>query len=456
MPKKKKNTEDTVSDELEATPPDAEVLTEAPEPVDAEDAPEEEEVTADEADDDSDDVDATSPSKPKINRHDRFNKLMASKTMMAIQKEHGKGIIRRSSEHHASHSYYIPTGILPLDYALGGGWRVGAIHTLWGNKSGGKTTTLLKTIGMSQQMCANCWTFAEFSNPTTGEYYKKPKCKCGKYREVVAAYIDVESTWDDDWAKRNQVQTDRTLLCVPEYAEQSLDIAEGLLRSGDCDVLALDSLAFLTPEKEINESNSKLLMGEQPRVVGKGVRKFVAALNHMGNQTERRPTLFFTNQVRMKLGLMFGNPETQPAGQAPQFASTTEVRFTGGKYDLEKEKKSKDSEENAAPGGMSKTNALSVEIPFRIEKSKQGAPKRDGSYNLILADTEFKRKGDVYDEPVLMAEAERYEIIKPGSGSKWECAGVPFTSKKAIEEALMKSGDFKRLLSSQVLSCLLA
>lgn len=390
--------------------------------------------------------DGKSDDKKSVNRHDRLSKVMASATMAAIQKEHGKGIIRKASEHRASITKFIPSGVFPLDNALGGGWRVGAIHTLWGSKSGGKTTTLLKTIGVAQTMCSNCWGFPELADPKTGEVYKTPKCVCGKYRDVVAAYIDVESTWDDEWAKRQGINTDKILLCVPEYAEQTLDIAEGLLRSGDIDILAIDSLAFLTPEKEIREANEKILMGEQPRVVSKGVRKFVAALNAAGNRDERRPTLFFTNQIRMKLGVMFGSPEVQPSGQAPQFASTTEVKFMGGKYERNKEFK-----EDEIIGGVSMDSPIMVTLPFRVEKSKQGTPKLDGSYKMMLRDSETKRKGEVLDEDELFEQAEHYGIIKK-VGSKWDCCGSMFETKGALENALATVPGFKRALAHRAIS----
>jgi recombination protein RecA len=127
---------------------------------------------------------------------------------------------------------------------------------------------------------------------------------------------------------------DRLLISQPEYAEQSLDIAEGLLRSDQLDVLALDSLAFLTPAIEIKESTGAQMMGVQARTIGRGVRKFVMALNWAGNQG-RRPTIFFTNQIRMKIGVVFGNPEVQSGGLAAGFSATTEVRCNLGKFEME-------------------------------------------------------------------------------------------------------------------------
>lgn len=390
----------------------------------------------------------------KIVKHSRLDKVLVSETLKAIAKKHGVSIIRRASEHHSASSHFIPSGSLSLDWALGGGWRVGGIHTVWGPKSSGKTSTLLNTIGNAQEMCANCWNFATFFDGATGELLKNPTCPCGKFREVIVGYINNEGTWDQKWAMGLGVNPNSLLISEPEYAEQSLDIAEALLREGNIDILALDSIAFMTPEKEIEQSASKETMGAQSRVLGKGIRKFVSAMNHMGNTTGRKPTVFFTNQVRFKIGVMFGNPETQPGGMAPQFAATTEVKFKTAKYEIEKSKEEKEEKE-AIDVDLRLVKPLSVLFSFKCEKNKQGHAMVEGGYRVALSNGEYYKKGDILDATVIMDEAERYEILKK-EGSKWACAGVPFGTKKEIEVLLTKDVGFKRLLSKRVMECLLA
>lgn len=385
-------------------------------------------------------VDTTEEEKPKAKtKPDRTSKILDSKTLEAITKAHGKSIICRASEHHASKSHFITSGSFALDYALGGGWRAGSIHTVWGPKSSGKTSTILKTIGSAQKLCANCWTVPD------------PKCECGKYREPIVAYVNVEGTWDGKWAASLGVDLDKLLLSETEYAEQALDIGEALLRTGEMDIFVLDSLAFMTPEKEIEESTAKDLMGVQARVLGKGIRKFVAALNKVGNTKGRKPTIFFTNQVRFKLGLLFGNPETQSGGQAPQFAASTETKFKQPKYEFEKStKKARDESE----GGLTVNRPLWVDFAYRVEKNKQGGQPTEGTYRILLVDSETHKKGDVVDESSILDWAERYEIVKK-EGSGWLCAGSPFKTKKSIEEGMLSDPNFKRLLSQTVLGLLL-
>lgn len=390
------------------------------------------------------------PEQPKVVRkHSRLDKVLASDMMQKTSKRFGASIIRRASEHHSSKSAFIPSGSLALDWVLGGGWRVGGMHTVWGPKSSGKTTSLLLTIAEAQQMCANCWCYATFFEPTTGELLEEPTCPCKKYRECLAAYINNEGTWSESWARGLGINTDTLLLSEPAYAEASLDIAEGYIRGGEIDIIAIDSIAFLTPEKEIEASASKDLMGAQSRVLGKGIRKFVAALNHQGNTTGRKPTVFFTNQVRFKIGVLFGNPETQPGGMAPQFAATTEVKYRTAKYEIEK-----DEDKEAENVDLTLTKPLSVVFSFRNEKNKQGAAMMEGAFRLGLVNDGKYRKGLVHDDTIIMDEAEKYEIIKKES-SKWSVLGVPFDTKKLIQETMAKDATFKRLLSKRVIECLM-
>lgn len=360
--------------------------------------------------------------------------LLASEALKSIHKRFGKGIILQASEHQARITHRIPTEIWPLDRALGGGWIVGRIHNLFGPKSGGKTTTLLRTIANAQKMCSTCWTYPMLYDLVTGEVFDEPKCLCKKFRETVCAYIDVEGTWDETWARRLGVNVERLLLSQPDHAEQSLDIGEALLRSEQVDVMGLDSIAFLTPAKEIEESTAKETMGVQPRLVGKGIRKFVSALNWAGNQG-RRPTIFMTNQIRMKLGVMFGNPETTSGGMAPGFSATSEVRFNAGKYTMEPEPK------DPSPGFMARP--LYCDMSFRIEKNKGDVPRMEGGYRLILTETETKGIGEVNDEETIVDVAEERGMVTKDKGF-WMVGGEKYDTRSKIVEKLLLDKTFKQ------------
>lgn len=365
-----------------------------------------------------------------VEAEDRFSQILMSELLAKIKKKHGASILVKASEYRVQKVPRIPTGIFLLDLALGGGFPAGRVNVVYGQKSSSKTTTLLKAVGNAQQMCGNCYAFPDADG----------NCQCQNFREIVAAYIDVEGTFDSTWAETNGVDLDRLLLSVPDYAEQSLDIGEALLRSGQCDVLVIDSIAFLVPMKEIEDSVEKDGMGVQSRMIGKAMRKFVAALNAVGNETGRRPTILLTNQIRMKLGVMFGNPETQPGGMAPGFAATTETKMWPGKYEMDDTTK----------------RPIHVEMNFRVEKNKSSVAKMDGSFRLMLADTETKKKGEVYDENVLMAEGERCGLISKTGETKtpWVCLGEQYSAKSHIERKLLLDKEFSRKFRAALLQIL--
>jgi len=356
----------------------------------------------------------------------RLDDYMASDLIKKVQKKYGKNILQKAKDYGIQKVARIPSGVFFVDYALGGGFPAGRANILWGHKSTGKTALCLRMLGNMQKLCANC-----YSRAVDGV------CACGKYREPVCVYMDIEGTWDHAWAQLMGVDENRMILSVPEFAEQALDITEAHLRSGEVDLVVIDSIAFLTPAKEIEESTGKALQAEQARVVGRAIRKFNSALNHCGMKFNRRPTIMFTNQVRMKIGLLFGNPETQPGGFAAGFQATTEVHTYGGKYEMD--------EITGQP--------VWVDMKFRVEKNKSSGAKMEGEWRLMLSDTENKKKGDVADEAELIATGQRIGLIS-GSGSSWECLGENYKGKSKITERILLDPDFKTMYQEALLKVL--
>lgn len=364
----------------------------------------------------------------------RLDKFLASDLLKNIRKQHGKGILAPASGTTVGR---IPTGIFQLDYALGGGLPAGRISTVYGHKSTGKTSMLVRTLGNAQKMCANCWAGEQW-DLETGEHLGDHVCK--DFRDPIIAYLDVEGTFDTHWAELLGLDYSKLLLSVPDYAEQTLDMAEALARSSDVDIIVIDSLAFLTPRKEIEESSGKALQAEQARTLGRAVRKFVAAINYCGNTSGRRPTILFTNQIRMKLGVMFGNPETQPGGFAAGFASTVEVKTYGGtKYVMDD-----------LTGKPKYTD-----FKFRVEKNKSSGAKMEGEYRLMLSDTTTKRMGDVYDEDFIVRMAKKTGLIEK-SGNGWLCLGEKFAKGADIETRMLTDVVYKRKVGQALLQVLRA
>jgi recombination protein RecA len=255
----------------------------------------------------------------------------------------------------------------------------------------------------------------------------------------VALFLDVEGTFDAAWAKVQGVDLDRLLLSRPEYAEQTLDIADAVLRENEIDIIVIDSLAFLTPSKEIEESTEKDLMGVRARKLGSGIRKFVSGLNAVYNTSGRKPTVLFTNQVRMNLGVMFGNPETQTGGMAPQFAASIEVKVRAGKTTTD--------EELHRP--------LYTDIHFAIEKSKAGKVRlSSGDMRIIRSDTDTKKSGEFYDEMEIISLAEREGLLERKSG--WNLLDRNFSKKELVERELLTDPAFSQAVRTALMNLLLA
>lgn len=201
-----------------------------------------------------------------------------------IQKQFGKGAIMRFGEGPAVKVDVIKTGILPLDIALGiGGIPRGRIIEIFGPESSGKTTLCLSLIAEAQKVGG------------------------------VAAFIDAEHAIDPAWAQKLGVKLENLLISQPDTGEQALEITESLVRSGGVDLIVVDSVAALVPRAEIEGEMGDAQMGLQARLMSQALRKLAGVVS------KSKTTIVFTNQIRLKIGIMFGNPETTPGGLALKF-----------------------------------------------------------------------------------------------------------------------------------------
>ena len=208
-----------------------------------------------------------------------------------IDRQFGKGAIMRMGDDHISMSdNVISTGCLSLDVALGvGGVPKGRIIEIFGPESSGKTTLTLHVVAEAQ--------------------------KAGGY----AAFIDAEHAMDPEYAKNLGVNLDELLVSQPDSGEQSLEITETLLRSGALDVIVVDSVAALVPRAELEGEMGDSHMGLQARLMSQALRKLT------GTVSKSNTTVIFVNQIREKIGVMFGNPETTPGGRALKFYSSVRM-----------------------------------------------------------------------------------------------------------------------------------
>ena len=283
-------------------------------------------------------------------------KTSALKTALdQIQKSYGKGAIMRLGESTHTHVETISTGCLALDLALGGGVPKGRIIEIFGPESSGKTTVCLHVLAEAQKNGGQC------------------------------AFIDAEHALDPEYARKIGVDIDNLLLSQPDNGEQALSIVETLVNSNAVDLIIVDSVAALTPRAEIEGDMGDSHMGLQARLMSQALRKLTGIVSRSGT------TVIFINQLRMKIGVMFGNPETTTGGKALKFYSSVRIDIrSAGKI---QEGTSDDKE------------VIGIHTKTKIVKNKVAPPFKIAEFD-IMYNEGISRAGDILDLGV------KYDIIK--------------------------------------------
>ena len=289
------------------------------------------------------------PKKKKVNT--------LSAALSNIQTKFGEESIMTMGDRPVRPIESIPTGSLGLDTAIGiGGVPRGRIIEIFGPESSGKTTLALHVVAEAQKQNGIC------------------------------AFIDAEHALDPEYAKRIGVNTDDLLISQPDTGEQALEITDSLVRTNEVDVIVIDSVAALTPKAEIEGDMGEQHVGRQARLMSQALRKLTAIVSRSST------AIIFINQIRMQIGVMFGNPETTPGGKALKFYSSLRL-------DVRRIAQIKKSDE-----------VMGNRVRIKVVKNKVGSPYRTAEFDLMYNEG-ITREGE------LLALGEKYELVQKKGAS---------------------------------------
>ena len=322
-------------------------------------------------------------------------KLKALQAAMSkIEKDYGKGSIMRMGDEQVEHVDVIPTGSISLNAALGvGGYPKGRIIEIYGPESSGKTTLAIHAIAEAQ--------------------------KAGG----IAAFIDAEHAFDRFYAEKLGVDIDNLYISQPDNGEQALEIADQLIRSSAIDIIVIDSVAALTPKKEIEGDMGDSAVGLQARLMSQALRKLTSTIS------KTTTTCIFINPVREKIGVMFGNPETTTGGNALKF-------YASVRLDIRRVTSIKDGD-----------NVIGNQVRVKIVKNKVAPPFRKAEFEITFGEG-ISKIGEIVDLGV------EYGIIKK-SGS-WFSYGESKLAqgRDAVKELLKDNPELCDELEQKIMSAI--
>jgi recombination protein RecA len=300
--------------------------------------------------------------------------------LVQLQKDHGEEI--GSFGGTLIDADRIPTGLFPLDLALAGGLPRGSANMIYGPESSGKTNIVLKVIAMHQLL----------------------------WPDDVNVFFDVENSFDPSWARRLGVDTDKLVVIKPNYGEQMVDMAESALLTDDCGIVAIDSLAAILTTSEAEASAERATPGGNSILIGKLVRKTTNALMQ-ASKRGRRPTVLYINQIRSKVGVVYGNPENIPGGNAPRFQSNVTLRVYG---------------KNEMDAKISTTMPVIKDTKFVLGKWKCPVLNASGTFQMVTLPHNGLKVGQCDDFNTVSEYLKAFGKFQKGEKKGWVILDEPY------------------------------
>jgi len=345
-------------------------------------------------------------------------------------------------------------GVPVVDCCFGGGVPRGKMLLLKGELSTAKTALALKVAAAFQRTCRICnrkfanesWEEIEVVDELTGEVFIEHKlhawgCLCGPNEgdgvPMKVIWLDAESSFENPWSRRMGVSTPDVYLIQSEYSEQAIDVADISIRTGDCDLLVVDSIAAMTPAIEIEETAENQQMGVAARLMNKAMRKWGSAMNAAGMLSRTKTTVLMINQIRLKIGVVYGSPETTPGGKGIPFHASIIAKL-----------KKNDS--------IAREDDMEVGQRFElyVEKNKTAPPFRGGEFDFFFADDVdgAYSAGDTNTVEQIFSLALVWDMIEK-SGSWYKLPGVEksFQGEAAVLDFM--GSDEGRPIAKEIEAC---
>jgi len=303
-----------------------------------------------------------------------------------MTKAHGEGTASIGVVQHDTAR--IPTDTFAFDLASGGGFPEGRISVVYGPKSSGKTNLCLKAIAQYQKL----------------------------YPEMKCVFLDVEKSFDSKWAKALGVNVDELVYMLPNFAEEAIDMFSAVLQAEDAGLIVVDSVAALTPMKEAESSADRQQVGGNSLLIGSMMRKAIVGMTQ-AQKEERYPTVLLINQIRTKIGVMFGNPESMPGGHALDHASSLTVRVYG---------------KNVIDKKVSDALPAIKETKVVINKWKAPIVSVNCEYNMVMIPHNGMKPGDT-NEWVTLSNYLRDMGFLTNEGKTWQLNGKDYKTLKDMK-----------------------